>query len=88
MDKVYKVDKLEFLYSSKADVLYISFGKPKPAIGEETDEGFILRFDAKTNELVGVTIPFFKEVFGMPKEIHIDKPEPLNIKIPKEILAA
>ncbi len=43
-------------YDRKADVLYISFGPPRPAIGLETEEGLVLRLDPDTDELVGVTI--------------------------------
>jgi uncharacterized protein YuzE len=43
-------------YDREADVLYISFGPPRPAVGLEPEEGLVLRLDPETDELVGVTI--------------------------------
>ena len=43
-------------YDREADVLYISFGKPKPAEGIDIGDGTILRIDPKTEEVVGLTI--------------------------------
>ena len=43
-------------YDSEADVLYISFGEPKPAEGLDIGDGTILRVDPETEEVVGLTI--------------------------------
>ncbi|WP_040371955.1 DUF2283 domain-containing protein [Desulfurobacterium sp. TC5-1] len=43
-------------YDGEADVLYVSFGKPKPAEGLDIGDGTILRIDPKTNEVAGFTI--------------------------------
>ncbi len=43
-------------YDDKADVLYISFGKPKKAICIEKSMNVLMRFDPITNDLVGITI--------------------------------
>lgn len=43
-------------YDVEADVLYLSIGPPRPALGEETPEGHILLFDAKTGEFCGLTL--------------------------------
>lgn len=43
-------------YDRAADVLYISLGPPRPAVGLEPEEGLVLRLDPETDELVGVTI--------------------------------
>ena len=48
-------------YDSEADVLYISFGPPRPAIGLEPEEGLVLRLDPETDQLVGVTIVGLRE---------------------------
>ena len=50
-------------YDKDADVLYISFGKPRPAISIETNEGDFVRVDAYTDKIVGVTIIDFKEKY-------------------------
>ena len=43
-------------YDSEADVLYISFGEPRPAEGLDIGDGTILRVDPETEEIVGLTI--------------------------------
>ena len=43
-------------YDQEADVLYISFGPPQPAICIEPEEGLVLRLDPETDQLVGITI--------------------------------
>jgi len=47
-------------YDREADVLYISFGKPRRAEGLDIGDGTILRIDPKTEEVVGITILNFK----------------------------
>jgi len=37
-------------------VLYISVGKPRPAVGVDIGEGVIVRWDEKKKEIVGLTI--------------------------------
>jgi uncharacterized protein YuzE len=51
-------------YDENADVLYISFGKPKPGIGVEVEEGDIVRVDPFTHRIVGVTIIDFRAKHG------------------------
>ena len=43
-------------YDSEADVLYISFGEPRPAEGLDIGDGTILRVDPETEEVVGLTV--------------------------------
>lgn len=43
-------------YDEESDVLYLSLGKPKPALGIDIGEGVILRYDANSNEVVGLTL--------------------------------
>jgi uncharacterized protein YuzE len=43
-------------YDSEADVLYISFGEPRPAEGLDIGDGTILRVYPETEEVVGLTI--------------------------------
>jgi uncharacterized protein YuzE len=58
-----KVSKqaLSIDYDSTADILYISFGKPKAAICVEVNDGDLVRVDAYTDEVVGITIIDFKK---------------------------
>jgi uncharacterized protein YuzE len=47
---------LDWEYDGDADTLYISFGKPKPALGIDVSEGVIVRYDEKAREVVGLTL--------------------------------
>ena len=48
-------------YDEDADMLYISFDKPKIAITIEGNDGELIRIDPYTKEIVGVTIIDFKQ---------------------------
>ena len=43
-------------YDSEADVLYLSAGDPKPAIGVDIGEGIVLRYDPVHEDIVGITV--------------------------------
>jgi len=43
-------------YDEEADVLYLSIGEPRPAVGMDIGEGVILRYDEKHKEVVGMTL--------------------------------
>ena len=43
-------------YDGEADTLYISFGKPRPAVGIDMGDGVVVRYDEKAKEVVGLTI--------------------------------
>jgi len=43
-------------YDGEADTLYISFGKPKRALGVDLGKGVIVRYDEKAREVVGLTL--------------------------------
>ena len=47
---------LDWEYDGEADTLYISFGKPKPALGVDVGEGVIVRYDENAREVVGLTL--------------------------------
>ncbi|MBI5637563.1 MAG: DUF2283 domain-containing protein [Nitrospinae bacterium] len=47
---------LNWEYDEEADVLYISAGEPRPAVGKDIGEGVIVRYDEKAKEIVGITI--------------------------------
>jgi uncharacterized protein YuzE len=58
-----KPDELNIQYDSKADVLYLSFGDRREAVGIEEEQGVIVRVDPETDEFRGVTIiDFFRRV--------------------------
>jgi uncharacterized protein YuzE len=48
--------QLNWDYDEEADVLYISVGKPGPAVGVDIGEGVIVRWDEQKREVVGLTI--------------------------------
>jgi uncharacterized protein YuzE len=47
---------LDWEYGGDADTLYISFGKPTPALGVDIGEGVIVRYDEKAREVVGLML--------------------------------
>jgi uncharacterized protein YuzE len=52
-------------YDVPADVLYCSFGPPQEAVGEEMDEGVVVRRNPETNAIVGITIVNFSRRFRL-----------------------
>ena len=47
---------LNWDYDEEADVLYISIGEPRPAVGVDIGEGVVLRYDEARKELAGLTL--------------------------------
>jgi uncharacterized protein YuzE len=43
-------------YDSDADVLYLSVGAPRAALGIDIGDGVVLRYDEAAPEVVGVTL--------------------------------
>ena len=43
-------------YDEDADVLYLSVGAPRTALGVDIGDGIVLRYDEVSNEVVGVTL--------------------------------
>ena len=68
-----KTPKILIDYDARADVLYISFGKSRPGIARETDDGNLIRFDPYSDEVVGITVIDFKERYMVPKTSTIEK---------------
>ncbi len=52
---------LNWDYDEEADVLYISVGKPRPAIGTDIGDGLVVRYDNKRKEIIGLTILGFRQ---------------------------
>lgn len=65
--KILDKPNLNISYDDSADVLYISFGNPRPGIATEVNDGDLVRIDPDTNEIIGITIIDFKERY-MPKQ--------------------
>lgn len=51
-----KPSVLQWDYDEEADVLYLSVGEPRPAIGTDIGEGLVVRYDEPTKEVVGLTL--------------------------------
>jgi uncharacterized protein YuzE len=47
-------------YDQQADVLYLSLGKPRPAEGEDYEDGIVLRYAISDNSPSGITVIGFK----------------------------
>ena len=61
--------ELKFKYDRDADVLYCSFGEPRPALSVEVSHGVVVRHDPETEEVVGFTVvDFFKRFAERPEE--------------------
>lgn len=43
-------------YDADADVLYLSVGVPRPALGIDIGDGVVVRYDESAREVVGVTL--------------------------------
>ena len=62
--KVEKPKEVEYEYDEEADVLYISFGKPKEALTMDLGSGILARYDKDSNKMVGFTINGLKAILG------------------------
>ena len=51
-----KPDSLRWDYDEEADVLYLSIGEPKPAVGVDIGEGIVVRYDETEKQIVGLTL--------------------------------
>ncbi|MBI4501980.1 MAG: DUF2283 domain-containing protein [Gemmatimonadetes bacterium] len=51
-----KSKTIDWEYDAKADVLYLSLGDPRPAIGVDIGDGLIVRYDEKKAEVLGLTV--------------------------------
>ncbi len=54
-------DRITRTYDEGADVLYLSVGEPRPAIGVDIGDGIVLRYDEARNEIVGLTVIGLKD---------------------------
>ncbi len=49
-------DRANWDYDNEADVLYLSVGEPRPAVGVDIGDGVVLRYDEDIQEVVGLTV--------------------------------
>lgn len=64
--------KIAISYDKEADVVYLGFGEPVSAVGEEIGEGVFAKYDPKTDKLAGLTITNFSKKFGLaPREVTV-----------------
>lgn len=56
-----KKENLNWDYDEEADVLYISIGEPRKALGVDISEGAVVRYIEATGEVVGLTLIGVKE---------------------------
>jgi uncharacterized protein YuzE len=54
--KMKKPKQVTWDYDREADALYISFGKPRPALTLDLGDGILARYLKKSEEFVGFTI--------------------------------
>lgn len=47
---------LDWDYDEDADVLYMSFGEPRAAVGIDIGEGVVVRYSEEGKEVVGLTV--------------------------------
>jgi uncharacterized protein YuzE len=62
--KVEKPKRVDWEYDEGADVLYISFGKPKEALTMDLGSGILARYEKESHEMVGFTITGLKTILG------------------------
>lgn len=51
-----KPKEIDWDYDEEADVLYISVGKPQPAVGIDIGQEIVVRYDEAQKEVVGITL--------------------------------
>ena len=56
-----KPDSLRWDYDEEADVLYLSIGEPKPAVGVDIGEGIVVRYDESEKQIIGITLTGLRE---------------------------
>jgi uncharacterized protein YuzE len=57
---------LHMYYDRGGAILYLSVGEPRPAISEELEDDILVRLDAQTGEIVGLTVFNFSSRFESP----------------------
>lgn len=58
--------EMSITYDRQNDVLYLSYGRAREAISVETEDGVWVRRDPYSDEIVGCTVPDFRQRFKRP----------------------
>jgi len=56
MGKARKRPEVSSSYDAAADVLYVTFGDPRPGVGREPEDDIIVRVDPDDESILGLTI--------------------------------
>ena len=64
MLKMEKPEKASWHYDKEADTLYLSFGKPVPALTLDLGSGVLARYIEDSGEIVGFTIVGLSEIIS------------------------
>lgn len=56
IDIVKQSDDVKWDYDEEADVLYLSIGEPRTALGTDIGGGIVVRHDEQTRAITGLTI--------------------------------
>jgi uncharacterized protein YuzE len=51
-----KKERVDWDYDEEADVLYLSIGRARKAVGVDIGDGVVVRYDEKKKEVTGLTI--------------------------------
>jgi uncharacterized protein YuzE len=51
-----QAETIDWTYDPGADVLYLSIGVPRPAVGIDIGDGLVLRYDETQRQVVGLTV--------------------------------
>ena len=62
--KLEKSAKSNLKYDKAADALYISFGKPRPALTKDLGSGIFARYDEESGKMVGLTVTGLSSILG------------------------
>ena len=59
-----RFEDTQYEYDREADVLYISFGPPRPAVALTVEDWFAIRITPSAPQICGLTIVGFKRIFS------------------------
>jgi uncharacterized protein YuzE len=62
--RVGKKEGIVWKYDEDADVLYVSFGKPKESLSIDLGSGILVRYSEKSGEINGFTIIGLKRILN------------------------
>ena len=79
MEKI-NLKNANYSYDDDTDILYIDFGNNRPAVGEEIGDYDVVRVDPETDDIVGITLMFFRDRYNILPELAIEKVIPSIIE--------